>query len=93
MLDLAAWRMFDYWTSALLFVVALVVNLPFGYLRAGQRPRSLKWFLYIHIPIPFVVMTRYVFELGIKFVPVSLVGAVLGQYLGGRIKPKGGESV
>jgi hypothetical protein len=85
--------MFNYWTPAVLFIVALVVNLPFGYLRVRQKPRSLKWFLYIHIPIPFVVMTRYVVNLSINFLPVSLAGAVLGQYLGGKIKLKGGQVV
>jgi hypothetical protein len=85
--------MFEYWTPALLFIAALVINLPFGYLRARQKPRCLKWFLYIHIPIPFVVMMRYMVDLGIGFLPVSLAGAVLGQFLGGRLRLKGGHAV
>ncbi|WP_200873643.1 hypothetical protein [Candidatus Magnetobacterium casense] len=74
------------WPIALLFVFAMVLNLPFGYLRAGQPKRSLKWFLYIHLPIPFVIAMRYVMHLNIRYLPISLAASVLGQLIGGKIR-------
>ena len=33
-------------------MAALVLNLPFGYLRMNTRKLSFMWFVYIHLPIP-----------------------------------------
>ncbi|MBF0318030.1 MAG: hypothetical protein HQL04_07620 [Nitrospirae bacterium] len=63
----------------------MVLNLPFGYLRARQPRRSFKWFLYIHVPIPFVVAMRYVMHLNIRYLPISLAASILGQFIGGKI--------
>ncbi|HHL40589.1 MAG TPA: hypothetical protein ENJ37_08785 [Deltaproteobacteria bacterium] len=68
---------------------ALLLNLPFGYLRSGTRKFSLLWMLYIHIPIPFIFILRKMGGLDFTFVPVIAVGAVAGQFLGGRFKPPG----
>ncbi len=35
--------------AALLFLIALTLNLPLGYLRSRVAKRSFKWFLYIHL--------------------------------------------
>ncbi len=63
---------------------AFVLNLPFGYLRGGSRKFSIPWFLYIHLPIPFVVFLRVKAGLGIKVIPLLLASAFLGQLLGGK---------
>ena len=70
----------------MLFAFAFVLNLPFGYLRAGQKRRAPMWFVYIHVPIPFVILMRYVVELGLKFIPISLAASILGQYAGGMAR-------
>jgi hypothetical protein len=67
-------------------LIALGLNLPFGYLRAGERKRSPKWFLYIHIPIPFVILMRYTMSLSYKYIPLSLAASVIGQLIGGRMR-------
>lgn len=71
---------------ALLTLAAFVLNLPFGYLRVKTKKFSFLWFLYIHLPIPFIFLLRTLAGFGISVVPIILVGAVLGQYIGGRLK-------
>jgi hypothetical protein len=71
-------------------VAALVflINLPFGFWRAGVEKLSRQWFLAVHLPVPLVVALRVFSGLGWR--PVSfpvLIGAFfLGQYAGGRLR-------
>ena len=66
-----------------------LVNLPFGYLRAGVPKKSRKWFLYIHLPIPLVVCLRiFVFKVTWKWMPLLVICYALGQWLGGRLRQK-----
>ncbi len=76
------------YTIALLLIMiafAFVLNLPFGYWRGKTRKFSFKWFLYIHLPIPFVVIFRLLAGFSMKIVPIMLVASVAGQVLGARI--------
>jgi hypothetical protein len=74
-----------------LLIVAVgvfVVNLPFGFWRAGVRKLSLPWFLAVHAPVPVVVLLRLASGLGFQLAtfPV-LVGAFFaGQFTGGRLR-------
>ena len=66
----------------------LVLNLPFGFWRAGVRKFSLAWFLAVHAPVPLIVGMRLAAGIGwhLSTFPV-LVGAFFGgQFLGGRIR-------
>lgn len=68
-------------------IVALL-NLPFGYWRAGTTKFSLPWFLAVHAPVPLVVAIRFLAHLGWHFItfPV-LVGAFFaGQFVGGYLR-------
>lgn len=67
---------------------ALVVNLPFGYLRTKTRKYSLKWFLCIHMPIPLIVAIRLSSGLSYKVIPVFLIASITGQIFGGHIRRK-----
>lgn len=76
-------------------VGVFVVNLPFGFWRAGVRKLSAPWFVAVHAPVPLVVLMRYATGLGFQLstFPV-LVGAFFaGQFVGGRVRrlgrPKG----
>lgn len=65
-----------------------VLNLPFGFWRAGVRKLSLPWFVAVHAPVPAVVLMRYASGLGFQLAtfPV-LVGAFFaGQLAGGRLR-------
>jgi hypothetical protein len=68
-------------------VVVFLINLPFGYWRAGVPFRTRQWMLAVHLPVPAVIALR-VFS-GIGWEPVSfpvIVGAFFfGQLAGGRL--------
>lgn len=62
------------------------LNLIFGYWRYNATKFSLKWFLAIHLPIPFVYLLRNYEGIGIWILPILLVIAITGQILGGIIR-------
>jgi hypothetical protein len=66
-------------------IFTVLLNLPFGYLRKGVRKFSFKWFLYIHLPIPFIFLARITAHLDFRYVPIFVAAAVAGQVLGARI--------
>lgn len=71
---------------AAIFVFTLLINLPFGYARARAKRYSLRWFLYIHIPIPFIFIARIISHIDIKYIPIFAFAAIAGQLLGGRME-------
>ena len=64
---------------ALLFGLGVLLNMPFGWLRARARRLSFAWFAYIHLPIPLLLVLRHALGLSYWAIPFSLAGAVLGQ--------------
>ena len=72
---------------ALVALAIFLINVPFGWWRAGLRKLSPAWFVAIHAPIPFAVGLRYVLGIGFRWVTLPLfVGAyVLGQFAGARL--------
>lgn len=68
----------------LVTLAAFLLNLPFGYMRVKTTKFSLQWFLYIHLPIPFIYFLRKLSGLSYIVIPVIVIGAVLGQYVGGK---------
>jgi hypothetical protein len=66
-------------------IAVLLLNLPFGFWRAGLRRFSLPWFVAVHAPVPLVVGLRLLAGLGWRLSTLSvLVGAFFaGQFLGG----------
>lgn len=71
---------------SLITLVAFVVNLPFGFMRVKTKKFSIQWFLYIHLPIPLIFVLRTYAGFGYSVVPIIIVGAVLGQFIGGRLR-------
>ncbi|MBF8258391.1 MAG: hypothetical protein HW377_765 [Actinobacteria bacterium] len=75
------------WThAALIGIASLAINLPLGYLRAGARKFSLKWFVYIHLPVPLFAYLRRSENLSAWIIPSFIAGALLGQFFGGRMR-------
>ena len=76
--------------ATLLIVAAAVVllNVPFGFWRAGTRRFTLPWILAVHVPVPFVVALRLGSGLGWKLYtfPVMIGAYFTGQFLGGRVR-------
>ena len=74
---------------ALLFALlgfAFFANLPLGYLRQGTDKYSFRWFLYIHLSIPLIIVLRLSYGFSWRVIPFTLGCAVAGQMIGGRIK-------
>ena len=69
--------------SLLLF--ALFSNIPLGYLRMGSPKYSVRWFVYIHLSVPFIVGLRIANNLSWQMVPFSIALAVAGQMIGSRL--------
>ena len=71
--------------AAALLLGALVLTLPFGAWRARTRRLGRAWFLAVHLPVPLIFLLRWMMELPVPYIVVSLLGTVGGQLLGGRI--------
>jgi phosphatidylserine synthase len=68
--------------SLLLF--AFFSNIPLGYFREGSRKYSVRWFVFIHLSIPFIVGLRVSNDISWRAIPFTLILAFAGQWLGGR---------
>jgi hypothetical protein len=76
------------WVLAGVALTVLVINIPFGFWRAGVRKFSLPWFLAVHAPVPLVVALRILSGLGFSLATLPLMIAAYfgGQFVGGRIR-------
>lgn len=63
-------------------ILAFVLNIPLGYMRAKTRKYSIQWVLWIHASIPFIVWFRIANDLENWIIVVNIVLAILGQLLG-----------
>jgi hypothetical protein len=75
-------------------VTALVLNIPLGYLREGQRKYSLAWFVYVHLSIPLIAYLRIANHVTSWLIPFFILCAIGGQVAGGRARrraEKGGR--
>jgi F0F1-type ATP synthase membrane subunit a len=73
------------WALAL---AVLVMNLPFGFWRAGVKRFTRPWFVAIHAPVPLVIILRVTSGLGWHLVsfPVLICAFFTGQLLGGAMR-------
>jgi len=72
----------------IVILFTLLVNLPFGYWRAGTRRLSVQWFVAVHTPILAIATLRVVIELGWRWslLPFTIAAYFTGQFLGGRLR-------
>lgn len=68
-----------------LVCAAVALNIPFGAYRATVATFSVRWFLAIHLPIPFIFLLRVSAGYGYSFIPWLFAGAVGGQLAGARL--------
>jgi hypothetical protein len=66
-------------------LLALCINLPFGYLRQNSEKFTFAWYFYVHISIPVIIFLRIKAGFSWHFIPITLGAAVAGQIIGGRI--------
>ena len=65
---------------------ALLLNIPLGYLREGQRKFSLAWFVYVHLSVPLIAWLRIANHVTSWLIPFFILCAVAGQIVGGRVR-------
>ncbi len=75
-----------------LLVVAVaiaVLNVPFGYWRAGVRKFGPAWFAAVHLPVPLALAMRFAVGLGFRLstLPLFIVAYFGGQFIGARLRP------
>ena len=70
---------------ASLLAFAIVSNIPLGYLRQGSPKYSLRWFIYIHLSVPFIIGLRVTNNVSWQVIPFSIALAGAGQMIGSRI--------
>ncbi len=71
-----------------LILLAIVINVPLGYLRQNCRKFSLAWYFYVHISIPVIIYLRLKGGFSWRFIPLTLMGAFAGQVIGGYINKR-----
>lgn len=75
---------------AVLVIGIFLVNLPFGYWRAGVRKFSPAWFVAVHAAVPLVVVMRM--SLGIEWsllvLPLLVAAYFSGQAVGARMRDR-----
>jgi len=74
--------------TKILFIafIILMINLPFGFWRAGVKKLSVRWFLAVHIPVVLIILIRFTSQLGWHLItfPFIIGGYFAGQFLGGK---------
>ncbi|WP_297550697.1 hypothetical protein [Thermococcus sp.] len=80
-------------------VVTFLVNIPFGFWRAHAKRtgNKLEWALAVHLPVPLVVLMRYLAGLswnasGVPFILTFVLAYFLGQRTGGRLYSEAHEN-
>ena len=68
-----------------LSILSFILNIPLGYLRAPLRKFSPLWFVYVHAAIPIIVAIRVLSHVSIKFAPIFIFFAILGQIVGSKL--------
>jgi hypothetical protein len=73
---------------ALVATFTFVLNVPFGWWRAGVRKFSPAWFVAIHAPVPVIVALRFALGLPFRWVTLPLFVACYfgGQFVGARLR-------
>jgi len=74
--------------TKILFIAFIIVllNLPFGFWRAGVEKFSVPWFLAVHIPVLFIIGIRFISGLGWQLMtfPFIIGSYFVGQFFGGK---------
>ncbi|MHB9111842.1 MAG: hypothetical protein ACYC4D_04340 [Thermoleophilia bacterium] len=77
----------DLQATIILCLGAFLLNLPFGYYRAGTRKLSWQWFSAIHFPVLLIIVARLVSGVSWRAIPLVFACDIAGQLLGGMLRP------
>lgn len=72
----------------IILLFTLVVNVPFGWWRAGTRKLSPAWFVAVHAPVALIAALRIGIGLGWRWglLPFTVAAYCTGQFVGGRLR-------
>ena len=73
-------------TILLIATLALLINIPLGYLRSRCRRFSFKWMLYVHLSVPLILAARLFTHTDVTFILLFVSAALAGQFIGGRLE-------
>ncbi|WP_297536294.1 hypothetical protein [Thermococcus sp.] len=80
-------------------IITFLINIPFGFWRAHAKRtgNKMEWALAVHLPVPIVVLMRYLAGLswnpsGTPMMLVFVLAYFLGQRTGGKLYWKAHES-
>jgi len=73
---------------AIILPASLLLNLPLGMFRVRTKRFSLGWFISIHLAVPLIYFLRNIMGLSYWSIPILVVAAILGQFVGGRLGKK-----
>ena len=73
------------------YAVALMIsliNLPFGWWRAGVKKLSRPWFVAVHVPVLLAIALRIAIGVPLRLVtlPLFVFAFAAGQFLGGKLR-------
>ena len=71
---------------AAILIFSFGTNVPLGYLRETSRKFSFRWFVLVHLSIPFIIVLRYFLGFDWHIIPFTLFCAVAGQIFGSRYR-------
>jgi hypothetical protein len=71
----------------LLCLGAFLLNLPFGYFRAGTVKFSWQWFTAIHLPVFLIIIMRILSGVSWHAIPFVFLADIAGQFAGGMLRP------
>lgn len=70
----------------IILTVALILNIPFGYIRENYPKFSGMWLFWIHASIPVLVYLRLKLHVSAWLIPLTITFAVFGQIIGSRLR-------
>lgn len=70
----------------IIFLLLILINIPFGMVRSTAPRFSKKWGRCIYIPILLSILMRRLAMVSYKLIPLFLIATVIGQILGQGIK-------
>lgn len=71
---------------AIVSVISLTTNIFLGKFRAKYKKMSFMWWLMIHASIPLIIPLRIWLDTPKIVIPLFILLAVAGQFIGSRIK-------
>ena len=79
-------------------ILVYILNIPFGFWRAGTRKFSRNWYLAIPLPVPVVILLRVWYDLGWGWYSYAILvtaffsGQLTGKLIRGKRNTKSGSN-